>query len=75
MKSAGTTDVFLSVYPSYKMREELWPYLVLQEAAEVVAACKVSTGSPSGIINQPDQVIECFLYMWDLCVLQWWSVD
>ncbi|CAD6220854.1 unnamed protein product [Miscanthus lutarioriparius] len=72
MKTAGTTDVFLSAYPLRKMREELWPYLVLQEAAEVVAARKVKTGS-AGIIDQPEQVVECFLYMWELCCIrsQW----
>ncbi|CAD6226511.1 unnamed protein product [Miscanthus lutarioriparius] len=66
MKTAGTTDVFLLAYPQDKIKEELWTYLVLQETAEVAAACKFNTRS-RGIINQPEQVTECFLYMWDLC--------
>ncbi|CAD6220856.1 unnamed protein product [Miscanthus lutarioriparius] len=73
---AMKTDSFISAYPSYKMREELWPYLVLQEAAEVVAACKVKTGS-AGIIDQPEQVVECFQYICELCCRgsQWIDYD
>jgi len=73
IKSAGTTDVFLSAYPKGKMRE-LWPYLVLQEAAEVVAACNMSTES-RGLIDQPAQVIRCFLYMLELCCKGSRSID
>jgi hypothetical protein len=75
MKSAGTTHVFLSAV-STKNEEELWPYLVLQEAAGVVAACKVNTGF-RGIIDEPAQIAKCFLYMLELCCQgsQWIDYD
>ncbi|CAD6220858.1 unnamed protein product [Miscanthus lutarioriparius] len=78
MKTAGTTDVFLLATPRYGGIDppKLWSYLVRQEAAEVVAARKVKTGS-AGIIDQPEQVVECFLYMWELCCIrsQWIDYD
>uniref|UniRef100_A0A0A9CNQ2 Disease resistance protein At4g27190-like leucine-rich repeats domain-containing protein n=1 Tax=Arundo donax TaxID=35708 RepID=A0A0A9CNQ2_ARUDO len=64
MKSAGTTDVFLSA--GEQDPQGVWSYRVRQEAAEVVAAWKNNTG-PRGIIDQPAQVTECFLYMLELC--------
>jgi hypothetical protein len=58
----------LSVAPRRKSREELWAYLVHQEASEIAAAaaCKMNTGG-LGILDQPEQVAECFLYMLQLC--------
>ncbi|CAL5066761.1 unnamed protein product [Urochloa decumbens] len=76
MKSAGTTDVFFSPYLQNKTQEDLWSYLILQEAAEVVAACKVKSGF-HGIIDEPAQVAECFQYMLELCCRgsQWIDYD
>ncbi|TKW30811.1 hypothetical protein SEVIR_2G062400v4 [Setaria viridis] len=75
MKSAGTTDAFLSAGPRrYGKEEQLWSYLVLEEAAEVAEACKVTAGSRD-IINKPTQVAECFLYMLDLCCKGSQSID
>ncbi|CAN6203197.1 unnamed protein product [Urochloa humidicola] len=77
MESAGTTDVFITVdVDTEKGQEELWSYLVLQEAEEVVAACKVNTGSRD-IINEPARVAECFVYMLELCCRgsQWIDYD
>ncbi|RCV09795.1 hypothetical protein SETIT_2G058500v2 [Setaria italica] len=66
MKSAGKTDAFVSVVPRNESQEEVWSYLVLQEAAEVAEACKVTAGSRD-IIDQPAQVAECFIYMLEQC--------
>ncbi|CAN6181503.1 unnamed protein product [Urochloa humidicola] len=76
LKSAGTTDVFLSSYALNKKQEDLWPYIILQEAAEVVATCKVKTGF-RGIIDGPARVAECFMYMLELCCRgrQWVDYD
>ncbi|CAL5091034.1 unnamed protein product [Urochloa decumbens] len=76
MKSAGTTDVFFSLHVNSKNKKDMWSYLILQEASEVVAACKVKTGSRS-IINEPAQVAECFQYMLELCCRgsQWIDYD
>jgi hypothetical protein len=63
MKSVGATDTFISMAPHKQKQEQVWSYLVLEEAAEVVAACKKS----HGIMVRPAQVAECFLYMLELC--------
>jgi hypothetical protein len=63
MKSVGATDTFISMAPHKQKEEQVWSYLVLEEAAEVVAACKKS----HGIMVRPAQVAECFLYMLELC--------
>ncbi|CAM0151129.1 unnamed protein product [Urochloa decumbens] len=76
MKSAGKTDVFFSPFLRKEKTEDLWSYLILQEAAEVVAACKVKSGF-HGIIDEPAQVAECFQYMLELCCRgsQWIDYD
>lgn len=68
----STTHALLSVAPRRKSRQELWAYLVHQEASEIAAAasaCKMNT--PSGLLDQhqlrPEQVADCFLYMLELC--------
>ncbi|TVU06832.1 hypothetical protein EJB05_46867, partial [Eragrostis curvula] len=72
VRSAGLlTDLVLSASHHEKDPEELWSYLVHQEAMDlIVSACKKNTchgPDPSSIIDQPAQVAECFLYMWKLC--------
>ncbi|RCV09790.1 hypothetical protein SETIT_2G058000v2 [Setaria italica] len=74
IKSAGTTDAFLWAGQRNEKQEQLWSYLVLQEAAEVAEACKVTAGS-GDIIDQPAQVAECFIYMLELCCRGSHSID
>ncbi|CAD6253034.1 unnamed protein product [Miscanthus lutarioriparius] len=64
-QSIGTTGVFLSAASSQQDQDPhvFWSYLVLQEAAELVAGKDDS----SGINVQPEQVAECFLYTLNLC--------
>ncbi|KAL6606672.1 hypothetical protein ACP70R_042325 [Stipagrostis hirtigluma subsp. patula] len=67
---AGSTDIFL--LPATP-RKELWSYLVSKEAADLVVSARKNNRNhghghgPGSIIDQPEQVIECFLYMWKLC--------
>ncbi|XP_066398706.1 uncharacterized protein [Miscanthus floridulus] len=77
MKTAGTTDAFISVppspsYPWFPSDDPTkhWSYLVRQEAAEVLAmAHRMKTTGSRGIIDHPEQVDECFRYMLELCSL------
>ena len=64
VNSTGTTDTFISASSRYEGRvpqAQFWSYLVQKEASEVAETCKINTG-PSGVIVQPEQVAECFLY-------------
>nr|CAB3455871.1 unnamed protein product [Digitaria exilis] len=77
MKSAGTTDAFVSVVqpdvPEFD-KPHLWSYLVSQEASELVTAHKINT-RPHSTSDQPAQVHECFLYLLELCCRSTHSVD
>jgi hypothetical protein len=67
-RALGTTGVFLSATSSQVGQDPhvFWSYLVLQEAAQLVAG-KDNTGG--SIIGDPTQVAECFLYLLDLCLM------
>ncbi|KAJ1288034.1 hypothetical protein BS78_02G057600 [Paspalum vaginatum] len=67
IESAGTTDAFLSAKtPDCVLYPEIWSDLVRQEAEEVALSCKMNPGT-RGIIDRPEQVVECFMYMLELC--------
>ncbi|TVU41940.1 hypothetical protein EJB05_15500, partial [Eragrostis curvula] len=75
LKSAGTTDVFLSATHSENDSHDLWFDLVHEEAEELVAALKNNTG-PIGNIHQHTEVVaQCFLYMLELCRRNHQSID
>ncbi|CAD6264409.1 unnamed protein product [Miscanthus lutarioriparius] len=59
MTITKATDVFLSASQHEKDKQELRSYLVHQEAVE------------SAPRNQPSQVAEYFLYMWNLCCMSY----
>ncbi|CAL4899542.1 unnamed protein product [Urochloa decumbens] len=65
IKRTGKTDAFLSASSRYeKDPQKLWPFLVKQEAAEVVASLSNTSG-----IDQPSKVVDYFLYMLKLCCI------
>nr|CAB3452144.1 unnamed protein product [Digitaria exilis] len=80
MKSAGTTDAFVSV--SAMAQQDVtefdethgWSYFVSQEASELVTAHKINT-RPHSTSDQAAQVHECFLYLLELCCRSSHSVD
>ncbi|TVU41920.1 hypothetical protein EJB05_15479, partial [Eragrostis curvula] len=66
LKSAGTTDAFLSATSPIPYSHDLWSYCVREEADELVAVLNIT--DPQGIISQHTQVlVECFMYMLELC--------
>jgi len=79
IKSAGATNAFLSAASCREEQDtlELWPYLVNQEALEMVGACKTNTGTRSRSIADlhPAQVVKCFLYIMELCCRGSHSID
>ncbi|TVU41916.1 hypothetical protein EJB05_15475, partial [Eragrostis curvula] len=75
MKSAGMTDAFLSAIPLNKDPQKLWPYLVHEEAEELVAAQHNINTVPHSKIDQPALVEECLLYMLELCSRGHQSID
>ncbi|TVU41773.1 hypothetical protein EJB05_15321, partial [Eragrostis curvula] len=78
LKSTTTTDAFLLARPHKLLPHEIWPYLVREEANELVAAqqYKLNTIVPRSIvIDQPALVEECLLYMLELCCRCHQSID
>ncbi|TVU41928.1 hypothetical protein EJB05_15488, partial [Eragrostis curvula] len=74
LKSAGTTDAFLSATSLIPYSHDLWYYCVREEADELVAAFKINT-DPQGVISQHAQVlVECFMYMLELCHIRHQSI-
>ncbi|TVU41918.1 hypothetical protein EJB05_15477, partial [Eragrostis curvula] len=74
LKSAGTTDAFLSATSHIPYSHDLWYYCVREEADKLVAAFKINT-DPQGVISQHAQVlVECFMYMLELCRIRHQSI-
>jgi len=79
IKSAGATNAFLSAAQKLD-GPELCPYLVNQEALDMVGACKTNnTGTRSrrsSVVDlQPAQVVECILYIMYIMELHSHSID
>ncbi|KAK3124626.1 hypothetical protein QOZ80_7BG0589590 [Eleusine coracana subsp. coracana] len=67
MKSTGRTDAFILAVAGNSTQEQLWPYLIREEAEEVFMAYKTNRGPYSTIVDHAEQVAGCFLYMSELC--------